>query len=369
MVLIIFWLILSNAIIAVCFVINLLLLMMILICGYERVLSNDNHLKSFIDNLLTIITQPAEHVIIAVLAPTSTSIMHNGLVEKLIRVNHYLPFRTFRLKAGIRQEIKNSQPDIVLSINETYASDNTEIILITNPVSKVNKLTKAKSIFVLSDYLRGRLMTSQPLKQFSLREGLSFKPVGWDKREYIKQQYAAGREYFYCSLFNTPLQQLTSMLKAFSLFKKWQNSSVKLLLTEAEGISKEVTKLLEHYRYRNDVVLLEKNNFNDEADIAATAFAILYMPAEDYTGLRILNYLQAEVPVITHQTGAIKEMAGDGVVYCESANIEDIANKMKVIYKDEKFRTQVITSGRNALQEKFDQPDLVEIDSSLLMNS
>ncbi len=340
--------------------------MVILICGSERVLSNDNHLKSFVNNLLTSLLESGHHVLVAVTKTGTHHAIHAGLTEVLVSVNGYLPFKKEREKARIIQEIKKIQPDVVLAFDESYSPSFSEIVLITQPITRFSKLKKASSL-VLSDYLAQQFPSVLSLKKLSLKGGLFCKPVVWDKREYIKQQYSEGREYFYCSAYNSSIEQLTTILKGFSLFKKWQNSGVKLLLAEMGSISVPVKKLLEHYRYRTDVTLIEED-LSAEADIIASSFLTIYMPDEDNTGLRILNYMQAEVPVITRQTGAIAEMAGDGVMYCDSRNIEEIATSLKLIYKDEKYRSQVISKARSVLKEKLNDPGRVEI-AALLKSS
>lgn len=80
----------------------------------------------------------------------------------------------------------------------------------------------------------------------------------WEEREQIKEKYTGGTEYF---LYTGPLYPpdlLITLLKAFSHFKKWQRSNMKLTL--AGPASKKTAQLKEKlatYKYREDVVILE----------------------------------------------------------------------------------------------------------------
>ncbi len=347
---------------------NLLLFMLILTCCYHRVLSNDNYLKSFADGLLTIfLDNNPDCRVLALSVENSIGFTHPAISGWTVKVSGLLPFRKLREKRRIRQMISAEKPGLVISLNENVAPRGcSEIVLVTHPVTHTI-VADTHRVLVLSDYASWQLHAGAiPVQKLSPRPGVFCKPVSWDRREYIKQSYAKGWEYFFCAAFNTSVEQLTVVLKAFSLFKKWQNSNVKLLISETAGISERVEKLLEHYKYRADVVLLDDNDPDGEADAVAASFAVIYMPADDPTGLRVLNYLQAETPVITCEAGAIREMAGDAALYCDKNSIEDIAGKMKLIYKDERLRTQAINKGKVSLQQKLNEPGLVDAASAFL---
>ena len=71
-----------------------------------------------------------------------------------------------------------------------------------------------------------------------------FQPLPWYEREYIKDKYAGGKDFF---LFLGPVRPGTNplqLIKAFSRFKKWQQSNMKMLIAGKwdEGCSK--TQLL-----------------------------------------------------------------------------------------------------------------------------
>jgi len=57
-----------------------------------------------------------------------------------------------------------------------------------------------------------------------------FRPLGWEEKESVKAGYADGREYFLFVGGIHPRKNLLNLLKAFSLFKKWQKSNMKLLV-------------------------------------------------------------------------------------------------------------------------------------------
>jgi len=328
--------------------------MKILVCGFHRRRLPDIYLESFVCRLARFYLEKSEiHQVVFLTGEEGLPGVPEKAVLLEVKQSGSLLGRLWE-KKSIRQMIRQQNPDIVLSMDTGFAPHGIdEFVIITQDLKNADRAKKNGKAVFLSHYLRDSFRTGSSSPVLPLQGGVFFQPVDWDERETIKQQYTDGREYFFCSAFHTSLEQVTIVLKAFSMFKKWQNSSVKLLISETGGLHEALQKLLAHYKYRGDVVIFSSNDIEEEARVAVASFAVVYLPADDYTGLRVLNYLQADLPVFTCEAGAIREMAGDGVIYCDKNSVEDIATKLKTIYKDEKFRSRVTGSGRLALQEKI----------------
>jgi glycosyltransferase involved in cell wall biosynthesis len=50
--------------------------------------------------------------------------------------------------------------------------------------------------------------------------------------------------------------------------------------------------------------------------------------------------MQCQVPVIALDGEAAREAGGDAVLYTDPENLEDLADKMCLLYKDEQLRTR-----------------------------
>ena len=61
-----------------------------------------------------------------------------------------------------------------------------------------------------------------------------FKPMEWHDKLYIKSRFAENKEYFAAVLDDNDENGFTELLKAFSKFKKWQQSSMQLILLPKE---------------------------------------------------------------------------------------------------------------------------------------
>jgi len=176
--------------------------------------------------------------------------------------------------------------------------------------------------------------------------GLMYQPVDWEKRETVKSKYTTGREYFLIPVSSMPYHHIINTLKAFSQFKKWQQTNMQLILWGSLLYDKRVKDLLQTYKYRDDVKVI--GNTDNEAGYAAavaSCMAMIYLPAADETAIVLAEAMQCGTPVITAKTGALSETGGDAVLYCNPADIKDLAGSMMKLYKDEKLRRSLISKG------------------------
>lgn len=105
-------------------------------------------------------------------------------------------------------------------------------------------------------------------------------PLSWAAEESIKTQYTGGKSFF---LFIGNLgesQGLVALLRAFSVFKKWQQSNMQLVLAgpgnrETDALQEK----LEAYKHRQDVVLLENLPMQEMVRLIAASYAMLYPAA------------------------------------------------------------------------------------------
>jgi glycosyltransferase involved in cell wall biosynthesis len=143
-----------------------------------------------------------------------------------------------------------------------------------------------------------------------------------------------------------------NLLKAFSLFKKWQNSNMKLLV--AGRLAWKYVNLIEKlktYKYRDDVVLLGYVSEEQLQQLTASAYALVYPSLFEGFGLPILEAMQSAVPVICSQTSSMPEVGGDAALYVDPQNPDDIAKQMLKLYKDEALREEMIKKGLERAKE------------------
>ena len=143
-----------------------------------------------------------------------------------------------------------------------------------------------------------------------------------------------------------------NLLKAFSIFKKKQQSNMKLLL--AGRLAWKYDSFLESlktYKYRSDVVITGYLDEKDLVKVIGSAYALLYPSLWEGFGVPILEAMKCNVPVITSSNSPMQEIAKDAALYIDPSDHNDIADKMMLLYKDEALRKKLIQKGREIIPQ------------------
>lgn len=215
-----------------------------------------------------------------------------------------------------------------------------------------NFLTRAKSIVATSQFIKNELV-----EQYKITDGKidvayhgideNFKPVFWQQKDVVKQTYTNGLEFFLYAGPIHPQQNLMSLLKAFSFFKKRQKSNMQLVIASPFAIADaELIKSLGSFKYRNEVKLLEQVPVEDMAKITASAYVLVYPSRNQIAGWPVAAAMQSDTPVILASSAAAKEICGDAALYVNPDDFNDIADKMMLVFKDEDKRFELIAKGR-----------------------
>jgi glycosyltransferase involved in cell wall biosynthesis len=213
-------------------------------------------------------------------------------------------------------------------------------------------LHKAESIVTVSDYSKKDMVDhfkimNEQVKVIYGAADKKFVPLSWQEKEKVKETFSGGKEYFLCTGGIHPRKNLMTLLKAFSLFKKWQHSNMKLLVVGRLAWQYEdILEKLKTYKYREDVLLLGYLPNEQLVSITAAAYAMVYPSFFEGFGLPIIEAMQCEVPVITSNTSSMPEIGGEAAMYANPNDPDDLAKQMLHIYKDEILRNRLITAGK-----------------------
>jgi glycosyltransferase involved in cell wall biosynthesis len=209
-------------------------------------------------------------------------------------------------------------------------------------------LAKAKSMAAVSAFSRSLIASRYNLnidKIMVINPVVDkvFSPLNWEAQELIKEKYTGGKAYFLYSGNINQHSNIINLLKAFTFFKKRQKSNMMLLIAgNADEIFK---KELKTYKLRNEVKLLEDPDKAELAKITASAYALVYPVLYNDLALPALQAQHCHIPVVISGTGALRSVFGQSAFYIDPESHEDIAEKMMLVYKDEKKTKEMIKAG------------------------
>ena len=180
-----------------------------------------------------------------------------------------------------------------------------------------------------------------------------FVPALPDENGSIKHRYTDGKEFFLHTGSIHPSKNIITLLKAFSVFKKRQQTNMKLVL--AGTISKNYQsfkEVLTSYKYKNDVVLLENAGVNELVKITGSALCVINPSQQQGFMSSIIEAMRCDVPVLMDENSSMKEIVQEAALYFDANNFKDIADKMMLIYKDEKLQQRLVQKSK-PVSEKY----------------
>jgi len=240
-------------------------------------------------------------------------------------------------------------PDITFLEDATKAKAAWQKLVIKNIKAYCST---ASSVFTYSTHAAGVIEKITTGRKGSIHvvpytAGKQYVEWGWHDKTLTKAEFADNKEFFICRQDDKNEESWFTILRAFSKFKKWQQSSMKLFLIPKHGIVPlNVADRLTSYKYRDDVRLLDDVSEKDESSLTGSAYALIHLPGNDADLLPIAEALQCGLPFITAPTGSLKEYAADTGLYIPGTGHEELGDAIIDVYKNEDKRTQVIESIR-----------------------
>lgn len=161
----------------------------------------------------------------------------------------------------------------------------------------------------------------------------------FEKREEIKAKFTSGNEYFFHITASSDFNKIKVLLKAFSIFKKWQHSAMKMVFVVGTTFKPLLFQQLASYKYKEDVLIF--TSFEESEILQKAAYAKLI--AKDDLHTNAIAAMKTKVPVILDVNHKSKLLA-DGAL-TTIWDEKDISGKMMALYKDESLRNDFIERG------------------------
>jgi glycosyltransferase involved in cell wall biosynthesis len=169
----------------------------------------------------------------------------------------------------------------------------------------------------------------------------------------IRLQYTGGKQFFIYigNIFRK--KNIYNLLKAFEIFKKTDDTEMKLILVGCSLNKKySFTKFFKGLKQQNNIVLLPRLEPEQLNKVLASSVALLYPSLYEGFGLSILEAFHSETAVISSNISSMPEVAGNAALYCNPFEPEDIAKQMVKIILTPGLREKLIENGKKQ-REKF----------------
>jgi hypothetical protein len=177
----------------------------------------------------------------------------------------------------------------------------------------------------------------------------------WSQLAPVRSALTDGNQYL---LAFVDTQDMIPIVKAFSVFKKWQLSTMSLVFVLDTVAEKDkAANLLLGYKYRDAVELVVIANFTLEW--IAAAYLTIFSAMNSHRFQFLTYTMRYQIPFLMHQENPdhpfiCSEMAKAGE-YFDFKQPDVLANHFKLYYKDEMYRAAKGIEIHKAIQSEISQ--------------
>lgn len=219
-------------------------------------------------------------------------------------------------------------------------------------------LDKCHQIITVSHFEAARISSIMNIpieKILTVYNGFShhFKPLEWSECVKTVTKYCESPHYFFFLGNTDPKKNTLRTLKAYSLYlQQAKNDPCLLLIADLDET------VIDAYLQEADIAhikpYLRYPGYIPNTDLPAIysgATAFIYTSLRESFGIPILEAMACGTPVITSNTSAIPEIAGEGAILVSPTDEQAIATEMWRVEQDETFRQHQASYGLERVKQ------------------
>lgn len=216
-------------------------------------------------------------------------------------------------------------------------------------------LKKCKKIITVSNFecahINGMLGLKPGLLE-AVYNGYSkhFRPL--ETPQDITSKYLKEPDYFFFLGNTDPKKNTEGVLMAYACYLQQSQAPLPLLIADLNEST------IDHYLRKNGIMhikpLLRYPGYIPNTELPAIysgATAFIYTSYRESFGIPILEAMACRTPVITSNTSAMPEIAGEDGILVNPYNSEEIAEKMLQLETDKEFRERSIAYGLQRVKQ------------------
>ena len=210
-------------------------------------------------------------------------------------------------------------------------------------------LAKCKQIITVSQFECNRIRETLHLPEeqiIAIHNGFSnrFHPL---KETYtVTKKYIPAKEYLFFLGNTDPKKNTPCTLKADSIYVKQSSNPLPLLIADLK--EEVIHQILKQEGIEEIKPMLYSPGYITHSDLPAIyngAKIFLYTSLRESFGIPLLEAMACGTPVVTSNTSAIPEVAGEGAILVDPTDADAIAAQILKLEQDAGYREQQIAYG------------------------
>ncbi len=221
---------------------------------------------------------------------------------------------------------------------------------------------KAEKIITISEFSKSDISKNyriDPSKIEVVYNGVEESDLNYDQEaiDLITGRYTKAPYFIFIGALY-PRKNLINQLMAFDQFKTETGSNIKFLIVgKSYPESDSIFEAFQQFKHKTDVIFTGRIEPRENVDkLLAGALACSYVSTFEGFGLPILEAMRAGTPVITSNTTALPEVAGEAAILCDPKSISQIKEAYIKIASDVNLRRTLAEKGKHQMR-KFSWDD------------
>ena len=210
---------------------------------------------------------------------------------------------------------------------------------------------KARRIATVSNYSKNdiaRLYGISPDAIDVVYNGANdvFRPLDEPEKAAIREKYTGGAPYYIFIGALHPRKNLSSLFRAFDVFRARHASACKLMIVGSRmWWTSSIREAYESMVHKEEVIFTGRLALEELHKVLASAHALTYVSYFEGFGIPVVEAFACHTPVIASNTTSLPEVAGEAALLVDPFSIEQIAGAMDRLFTDEVLRRDLITRG------------------------
>jgi hypothetical protein len=202
----------------------------------------------------------------------------------------------------------------------------------------IQYLKKAAQVIAINDWAFEQIQAQYPLHSGALKKmnlpALPLPSFEWHELSKAQESLTKGNNYF---LYFAPLERFKAILKEFSIFKKWQKTTMHLVfvMDHPQDLASAALQL-KGYRFKDDIIILHVNDLS--LAYLAASYSIFWEGVGFAKSSWMRYAIHYEVPILLDPSLNLPlswQKAGEIFTFKEP---QALSNHFKLYYKDEMYR-------------------------------
>ncbi len=150
-------------------------------------------------------------------------------------------------------------------------------------------------------------------------------------------------------------KNIPALIRAFKMMKEKESSFLKLVLAGQmdtkthSSDAEEISKAIKEGKFENDIILTGYLSDEELSKVYGGALMYVFPSLNEGFGIPILEAWSYSLPVLVADNTCLPEVGGNAVLTFDPLNTKDIAEKIELVWRDEKIRLDLIEKGRARL--------------------